>query len=352
MVKKSVKEMNAYSAPTDKRENLKKFDFNESTIGPSPNVINAIKKFADSGSFNTYPFNYSILQKKIADYVGVEEDCIRITDGADGAIEAIAFATLEKGDEVIIPSPSFGMFYIPTAVTGAKIIKPEYNDNLEFPTEGVLKEINKKTKLIIICNPNNPTGTLVKRKDIIRILDNSKGVAVMVDEVYGEFTGESCIDLIKKYSNLFVIKSFSKSFALASLRVGYIVSNPLNILEINKVVTPYNVNQFAVVAGIASLDDLDYMKKYVNEVITKSKPLLEKYFKDKGINFYPSVANFLLVEVEDSKRLYDALKKEGILIRPQRGRLEQCVRISIGTLKDTIDFIKVFDKVNNEIKAS
>ena len=347
MSKKSVREMSAYSAPMEGRANFRRFDFNESTIDPSPKVKEALKTFIDSGKLNTYPHDYFKVQKKIAEYVGVEEGCVRITDGADGAIEAIAFAYIENGDKVIIPTPSFGMFYIPAAIEGALIVKPEYGFNMEFPTEQVIGEIDEKTKLIIICNPNNPTGTPVKRGDIIRILENSKNAIVMLDEVYGEFTGESCIDLIKKYKNLLVIKSFSKAFALASLRVGYIISDPANILEINKVVAPYNVNQLGVMAAIASLEAIDYMKDYVKEVMTQSKPLLENYLRKKGFKFYNSTANFLLVEVGDSKKIYDSLKEKGILVRPQKGRIESCVRISIGTLKDTKKFIEAFDEVIN-----
>jgi len=345
MIKKSVKEMSAYSAPMEGRAIFRRFDFNESTIDPSPKVKDALRKFIDSGKLNTYPHDYPLLQKKISEYVGVDENCIRITDGADGAIEAVGFACLEKGDKVIIPSPSFGMFYIPSGIEGTQIIKPEYGDNMEFPTDKVLSEIDDKTKLIIICNPNNPTGTLVKKQDIIKILESAKDAAVMIDEVYYEFTGESCIDLIKKYPNLFVIRSFSKAFSLASARVGYIVSDSRNILEINKVVAPYNVNQFGVIAAIAALENSDYMQNYVKEVMNKSKPLLEDYLKKNKIKFYHGAANFMLVEVGDSKKFYESLKEKGILVRPQRGKLESCIRISLGTLKDTREFIEIFDEI-------
>lgn len=347
--KKSVKEMSAYSAPMEGRASYKRFDFNEATIEPSPNVKKALKEFVDSGMLNTYPHDYPQLQLKIAKYLGINENCIRITDGADGAIDTIAFACLEKGDKVVIPSPSFGMFYVPTVIEGAEIIKPEYGPNMEFPLQETLNAIDEKTKLVIICNPNNPTGTIVKKEDIIKIIEKAKDSFVMIDEVYGEFTGQTSIDLINKYPNLFIIKSFSKAFALASLRVGYLISNPKNIEEMNKVAAPYNVNQFGVVAASAALDDVSYMKNYVSEVMTKSKPLFESYLNKNNIRFYPGSANFLLVEVGNSKEVYEFFKNEGILIRPQKGKLENCVRISLGTLKDTEEFIGIFDKIKNKI---
>jgi histidinol-phosphate aminotransferase len=301
---------------------------------------------------NTYPHDYPQLQSKIAEYLKISKDCIRITDGADGAIDTIAFACLEKGDSVVIPSPSFGMFYVPTVIEGTNIIKPEYGPSMEFPLEETLNAIDEKTKLVIICNPNNPTGTIVKKEDILKILEKAKNSFVMIDEVYGEFTGQTCVDLINDHPNLFIIKSFSKAFALASLRVGYLISNPKNIGEINKVAAPYNVNQFGVIAASAALDDLDYMKDYVLEVMTKSKPIFEDYLNENNIKFYPGSANFLLVDVGNSKEFYESFKNEGILIRPQRGKLEHCVRISLGTLNDTIEFIKIFDKIKNKIQKN
>jgi histidinol-phosphate aminotransferase len=348
MEKKSVKEMSAYSAPMEGRANFKRFDFNEATINPSEKVKNALRNFIDSDKLNVYPHDYPTLQRKIAEYVNINEECVRITDGADGAIEAVALTYIEKDDEVIVPSPSFGMFFVPTAIEGAKIIMPQYDNNMEFPTEEILDKINEKTKLIIICNPNNPTGTITKREDIIKILDYAKNSIIMIDEVYGEFSKQSVVDLIPKYKNLIVIKSFSKAFSLASARVGYLISNPENIQRICKVTAPYNVNQFGVVAAIAALDDISYMKNYVDEVMNKSKPLLESYLNEKKIKFYLSSANFLLIEVGNSTKIYELFKEREYLIRPQRGVLSSCIRVSIGTLKDTEEFIKILDKVFRE----
>jgi len=331
------------------RASFKRFDFNESTIDPSPRVKDALKKFIDSGKLNTYPHDYPILQKKIAEYMNVNEDCIRITDGADGAIEAVALAYIENGDKVIIPAPSFGMFFIPPQIGGANIVRPEYGENMEFPTEEIINQIDDKTKLIIICNPNNPTGTIIDKKDIIKILERAKNSVVMIDEVYGEFSGQSSVDLIGKYKNLIIIKSFSKAFALASVRIGYMLSSSENIVEISKVIAPYNVNQFGVVAALASLEDVVYMRNYVEEVMNISKPFMEKYLIEKNIKFYPSYANFLLVVVGNAKKVYESLRERNILVRPQRGKLESCVRISIGTLQDTKEFIKNFDEVYGEI---
>jgi histidinol-phosphate aminotransferase len=341
MFKESVKSMEGYSAPTEGRGTFSRHDFNECMIDPSPKVKEAIHNFVDSGKINMYPEGYRELNKKIGKYLGISPECIRITDGADGAIELISFSLIEPGAKVIIPSPSFGMFYIPPTVCSAKIVRPLYSSSkFEFDVDSVLKEIDEDTALIILCNPNNPTGTPIKKSDIEKILQ--KGKPVMVDEVYGEFAKESCIDLIDKYDNLFIIKSFSKAWALASLRIGYVISKKENILELNKVAAPYNVNQIGVVAATAALDDIGYMKKYVDEVMNKSKPLLEKFLLEKKIKFVPSVANFILIDIGDAKKVYESLKKKGILVRPQSS-LPSMIRVSFGTLKDTE---KLIDAIN------
>jgi histidinol-phosphate aminotransferase len=338
--------MKGYSAPLEGRAELIRYDFNECVIAPSQKVADALHKFISSGRINTYPDGYSRLHEKIAQYLEVDKSQVRVTNGADGAIKVISFATVENGDKVIIPSPSFGMFYIPTGVQGANVVKPEYKENMEFPLDEVLETIDDKTKMTIVCNPNNPTGTLVQPSDIEKILDSAKGTAVLVDEVYSEFTGVSVIDMIPKYDNLFVIRSFSKAWALAGARIGYIISQPKNIEELNKVASPYNVNQLAVEAATAALDDASYMENYVKEVMDRSKPALIKHLKMKGIKYHEGSANFLLIELSDPQTVYQKLKDEyGILVRPQKGPLSKMIRVSVGTEKDTEIFIKAFDNV-------
>ncbi len=228
------------------------------------------------------------------------------------------------------------------------MFSPLYKDDFSFPTEEVLEKIDSDTKLIIFSNPNNPLGTLVSRKDIVKILKKANNSIVVIDEVYEEFTKVSCIDLIKDYDNLFIIKSFSKAFGLASLRVGYILSNSKNIKELTKVGSPYNVNQLGIIAATAVLDDIKYMKNYAREVLEVYKPMLEEYFNEKNMKYFSGTANFILLYFENPKKIYNKLKEHCVLIRMKEG-LENYVRISIGTVNNTKELISVFNKILNKI---
>ena len=342
MFRKSVKETKAYKAPVEGRTNFRRLDFNESTQQPSWNVLSAVHAFLESDRVSAYPDDYSKLHEGIGSYLGIDPACVRATDGADGAIEAIVGACVGKRGRVIIPSPSFGIFYTTTSAQGAEIVKPSYGPNFEFPLDEVLSNM-RKARLVVVCNPNNPTGTLVPKEAVERILKTGK--AVLVDEVYSEFTGVSCVDLVPKYDNLFVVRSFSKAWALASFRVGYVVSQPQNIEQLNKVMAPYNVNQLGVVAATTALKNPTYMRAYVEEVMRKSKPMLVSHLKKKGVKFNEGAANFMLVDVGDAQAVYEKLKAKGILVRPQREPLERMIRVSVGTVKDTEDFVKAFEQV-------
>ncbi len=349
MFRQALHDIKPYPAPPEGRVGLHRYDMSECTIPPSRKVLDALHEFVESGNICCYPDGYSDLHAKIADNLGVKAEQIRATNGADGAIETIAFATVDEGSKVIIPSPSFGMFYLPVGVQGADILKPSYGNCMSFPLFDMLDMLDNETKLVIVCNPNNPTGTLVNHNDIEQILQKASGTAVMVDEVYSEFTGVSVVDLIDKYDNLFVVKSFSKAWALAGARVGYIVSQEQNITELGKVATPYNVNQFGVVAAMAALEDPSYMHEYVDEVMNHSKPMLVDYLRGTGLNFYEGSANFVLVNKGSPQRAYERLKENyDILVRPQKGELSHMIRVGVGTCEDTKRFISAFDEVLKE----
>lgn len=345
MVRDNIRDMKPYNPPIEGRASsgYRLLDFNERTVEPSKKVIDAIKEFADSGKIRCYP-EYAGLEDKIADYNRVGAGEVVLTNGADQAIDVVFRAYLDKGDKVIIPSPSFAMFYQCAGIQGAKIVKPRYDKELKFPINKVIDSIDDKTKLVVICNPNNPTGTKVLRDDIKKILLTGK--PVMVDEVYSEYSKETVSDLIKEYDNLSIVRSFSKAWGLSSLRVGYVISNKENNSEFKKIRGPYDVNMAAAAAVNAALDDPTYMEEYVIEVMKKSKPMLEGYFESKGIKYYNSNANFLVIDVDGKEKVYEGLKNNGILIRPIRGDgLENKIRVSIGTTEDTNLFIQAFDNL-------
>jgi histidinol-phosphate aminotransferase len=352
--REKIKKMSVYKPPLEGRASKEYLllDFNERTIEQSPKVKKFLKKFVDSGKLQVYP-EYGDLTLKISQYAGVSDSQVMITNGCDQAIDIIFRAFVGRNDKVIIPTPSFAMYYQSAEIQGADILEPYYKEDsararLLFPLEEVIDLINEEVKLIIICNPNNPTGTLVSTSDVEKILKKAKenDVAVLIDETYFEYPNQTRKDLIREYDNLFITRSFSKTFGLASIRAGYILSQEENIKELLKIRGPYDINMFAKTAISAVLDDLDYIRDYIKEVMEKSKPKLEEFFKKNKVKFYQGAANFLLIKPDNPENVADLLQSEGILVRPRKGpNIEGTIRVSVGTLKDTERFIKAYSKL-------
>lgn len=320
-------------------------DFNERTMPPSSKVLKAIADFLKSNELQLYP-EYGKLEKKLAQYAGVTEDQIMITNGSDQAIDLIFRAFTETNDTVIIPSPSFAMFYQSAQIIGNKILRPLYKKgSLLFPLEELLKMINKSVKLIVICNPNNPTGTLAPIEDVRKIAQKARNAIILVDEAYFEFSKVTVISLIKKYPNIIITRTLSKAFGLPSLRLGYIVASKIYINELLKMRGPYDVNMVAFTAALAALDDRKEMRKYASEVMNQAKPMIEEFFTKNGITFYQSAGNFLLYKplLKQEEKI---LRDNGILVRPQnKTNIEKTLRISIGTVNQMKQFIKVYKNV-------
>ncbi len=345
-------------------------DFNERTTPPSPKVKEALKKFVDSDRLQVYP-EYGDLETRIAQYAGVKIGQVMVTNGGDQGIDIICRAHTDPGDKIIIPFPEFAMHYQSAGIQGAEILEPRYGENGKFPLEEVLDLLDDeprtraelgagliqnrskssgsgKIKLIIFSNPNNPTGISTPIEDVVTILEKvkEKDVAVLHDEAYFEFSGITAKDLIERYDNLYIIRTFAKAFGLVASRAGYVISNENNIQELLKIRGPYDVNMFAKISILTAIADIKYMKDYVKEVMEKSKPKLESFLKEKGIFFYPSKANFLLLKIENPEKVIEDLKSKGILVRPKSAPDGQkAMRVSIGTLEDTERFIRAVSAI-------
>jgi len=349
LVNKNILKIQPYSPPLEGRAGLGYLllDFNERTTPYDKNINKYLKKFLDTNQLNIYPA-YQDITKKIAKYTGVKSNNILLTNGSDQAIEIIFKTFTQSQDQVIIPIPSFAWFSQCAQINNNIIISPQYTQNdLSFPLVDVLKNINPKTKLTIICNPNNPTGTILLITEIEQILKKAKNSLVYIDEAYFEFSGITAVPLLKKYSNLIISRTFSKAFGLAAMRVGYIIANKKLIKEMQKIRGPYDINTLGVRTVEYVLQNLTGLKKYVREVMTKSKPILEKYLKQKNIQYYNSNANFVLIKPNNPQKVYNHLKRNKILTRPRTGvNIDGTIRITVGTLDQTKKLIKIFDKLN------
>lgn len=337
--KKTIQNLSAYPVSLFDEEGYLKLDSNESDFGPSPKVIEALKNI-QSQDIQYYPF-YGELLQKLADFHNISIDNIILTAGADEGISAILSSFLEYGQSVLTVTPSFIMPKIYSKINGLNYIEVPYKEKWKFPAEDFIKNI-EKADLINVTTPNSPTGEIIEQDIIDKIVKKAEGKAILIDETYGNYSGITNLDLINNNENVFIVRSFSKDFALAGLRLGYIISAPNNIKELRKYLSPYNVSTLTVKAGITALDDFEYFKNVKIE-IEQSKEILSKGLEKLGAKVYPSKTNFICVDFGLKadfiyKKLIDAKIK--VKYFNQTPMLENCFRIGVPRLENTYKILK------------
>jgi len=256
---------------------------------------------------------------------------------------------------VVVIHPTYAMYYVYSKMFNARLIEVNFDKNLSLPVERITGKISSTTKLICIANPNSPTGTVFSVKDLEKIIEiaSENGALVLVDEAYYQFWGSSAIDLVSDHDNLIVVRTFSKALGLASARLGYLVSTPETVSHLFRVRPMYEVNSFAISLGLYMLEHPDIAKEYVNK-IEQSRKWLEKELSKDGIDIAPGFANFVLINVGDSKRasqITEILLNEKIVIKG--GFRETCLkpytRVGLGTLDQMRYFLKKFREALKEI---
>ena len=343
--KKEIINMQSYSAPLENRRNLLRLDFNENTLGPGQKVYEAIKdiKLNEISIYPEYNLLKKFLSNKYYNSRQFDPEEIGIFNGADAAINAI-FNSFGDRDEIFLTTnPTFGYYSPCSEIQGMRIITCDYEgENFLFPIKRFREKIIKyKPKLIFICNPNNPTGTVLNAQEIIKFANLNKQSLIVVDELYEKFNGDSLLPLIdfEKIKNIVIIQSLSKTAGLAGLRIGFAFGNKSIIQHINKVTGPYDVNSFAVTAALAALKHKSYIDNYVYEV-QKARVLIEKKFESTTIRNHFGGGNYFLIwPNKKPKLLIKQMKEKGILIRDMKNKknIENSVRVSIGT-RDQMSF--------------
>lgn len=322
--------------PGQIREGYIKLSANENNYGPSRKVVGKIKQTA--GQIYRYPYKDLKLRKKIAGYVGTKPDNIIVGNGSDELMDLIIKTF--KGD-VCGLYPGFLWYKLVANVNGRKYYEIPLESDFSFDVKKFLKA-SKKTGIIFIDNPNNPTGTVIAEKDIKVILDAGK--ITVIDEAYFEFYGKTAIPLTRRYKNLIVLRTFAKAFSLAGLRVGYAIANRQTIDYINKVKSPFNVNLVAQEAALSSLEDKKYMRECVKKILRDRKKLYANL--NKKFKCVSSEANFLLVDTSalTTGQFFNKLLKAKIIVR-KFGKLKgfkgNYTRITIGTASENRKLLKV-----------
>src|SRR5215469_2089153 len=215
--RRAVQQMHEYHPPLAGRQGLR-LDFNENTQGCSPRVLERIRQITAS-ELARYPERESV-EAVVAEYLCVPAQQVLLTNGVDEAIHLLCVAYLEPSDEVIVVTPTFGMYEIFAEATGARVIRVQCGADLKFPFDGVIAAVTAATRLIAIASPNNPTGGVASREQLMTIATQASGAAVLIDEAYFEFHGKTVIDNVMTHDNVFVARTFSKAYGLAGLRIG------------------------------------------------------------------------------------------------------------------------------------
>jgi len=331
-------------------ENIIKLDANENPYGCSPRVSQALATYP---YLHIYPDAGQIeLRKLLQEYTNVGADYIVGGCGGDELIELVLRLFIEPGDEVINCVPTFEMFRFVTEVCHGKLVEVLRDDNFAVNVAAVKAAINTKTKLICLVNPNNPTGTVTPKQDILEIVDT--GLPVLVDETYYEFSGETLAPLIGQYKNLMLLRTFSKWAGLAGLRIGYGLFPPEIADYLLKIKLPYNINAAALVAVQESLKDIDYLMDRVRAINAERERLFAELDKLKFLKPFPSQTNFILCSVLKGKarQLQQKLRNRGILVRYfDQPLLRNSIRISVGKPEHTDALIKVLTEIEEKISG-
>jgi len=307
---------------------------NENPLGPSPKALAAIQKTLPQ--LHLYPDgNAFYLKSKLAKKLAVDPANLILGNGSNELIELAGHALLESGDDTVVSQYCFAVYPIVTKLFGANLITvpaKRYGHDLS----AILKAITPRTRMVFVANPNNPTGTLAKNADVMRLIRQTPAhVAIVMDEAYIDFLDEP-LDLLPlvrqgKYPNLILFRTFSKIYGLAALRIGYGIGHPDMIAALEKIRQPFNTNMLAQVAALAALDDrAHYQRTKANN--RAGLKLFEQAFTNLKLEFVPSGANFILVKVGEGARIFQELQKKGVIVRPMDiYQLPEWIRITTGT---------------------
>ncbi|HOP09181.1 MAG TPA: histidinol-phosphate transaminase [Candidatus Methanofastidiosa archaeon] len=326
-----IRKVSGYVPPMEGRRKKIRMDFNENCIGPSPNVMKIVRELP-SNIISTYP-EYRNAYELFSESFGVDQSRILITNGSDEAIRLVFNAYVSSGDKIVIPVPTFTIFDLEARMFGADVSEVPFNSDLSFPKDAVIGE-SEGSRMTVIVNPNNPTGSSASLDTIERIAENAD--LVFVDEAYCEFKGVSALGLLDKYDNIIVTRTFSKAYGLAGLRIGLLFANEKIIKTLKKVISPYSVNMIAIECAMAAIRDQEHMRSCVSEIM-RSRDMLMSGLRSMGFRVYDSDANFFICDLgKEHDNVLKILNDNDILVRDRKGDLllENCVRISAGTMDE------------------
>jgi histidinol-phosphate aminotransferase len=293
---------------------------------------------------NDYPdTSYLELRKRLSRYCAKSIDSFVITNGADEALDIITKSLLNPKDEVIIPTPTYSMFRVTTEIAGAKPVIVPRVSGFDIDVDAISKRITNRTKIVFLCSPNNPTGNLVSRLDVRNLLETKRNCTVVIDEAYFEFSGVTMSDLIKRHDNLLVVRTFSKAFSMAGVRVGYIISSIDSTRKLNIVRPPNSLSVISLFLAEKALQNLRAMRKIVSTIVNEREKMIDTMSEERKISVFPSHANFVLFQLDGlaADYLHKRLMRKGFVLRkfPNTSVIKDCLRVTISTPKVNSRFL-------------
>ena len=330
----AVLRMKEYHPPLGNRDGLR-LDFNENTLECSPEVLRVLRG-TGSADLTKYP-EREPAERLVAQHLGLDADQLLLTNGVDEAIHVLCQTYLDAGDEMLLPVPTYSMYEVYSSATEARIVTVRTDEDFRFPHERLLRAVTPATKLIAIANPNSPTGSVATREQILQIVESAPHAVVLVDEAYFHFYGKTVADLLGRYPNLLLARTFSKAYGLAGLRLGALAGPADAIRWLRRVISPYSVNSLALACLPAALRDRAYLDWYVGEVLAARAEFVSA-LHSLSVYSWPSEANFVLARIGPRHAAFTAaMRRRGVLVRDRSSDsgCAGCVRITVGTRPQT-----------------
>jgi histidinol-phosphate aminotransferase len=341
LVKKSIRGMTAYRAAEPAGFRM---DTNANLIGANPVVTRFFGLF-DPLDLNDYPTPHSdLLRKRLSQSTGLSPDQFIVGNGADELLDLVIKCFIDPSDRLVMPDPTFGMYEVFGNVNCAEIVKVPLNEDWQLDVDGIL---GSKATLAMLASPNNPTGNSFRDEDIARILDEFRGIVVL-DEAYAEYSGKSHLPMLAHHPNLIILRTFSKAYGLAGLRVGYAVSNRKLSAQMYKAKAPYNVSMIGEGIAAMALSERKFLRSVVRRIAHERQKMTRK-LEGLGFKVYPSDANFLLAKSPiKSRTLCRRLLKRGIVIKDlgAHPRLREHVRITLGNADQNDRLLRAITRSN------
>ncbi len=331
--------------PQSGRRTKLRLDSNENTVGGPPYVLDFLKRYLTAADLSMYP-EYDHALEDLAVHFSVDQDELTLTNGADEAVRLLIATYVDPGDEVLLLRPSDAIYRFHAQLAGTCLEEVEYGtQSFAFPAEELLARITGSTRLVLIANPNSPTGTGTTAGVIEEVLAKASNAAVLVDEAYYEFSGITVLPRIRTYPNLFVSRTFSTAYGLAAMRCACLFSHAASIAHVRKVQSPFSVNGLAAMAARIAVQDRKFIEDYVLEVLT-ARELLYVGLERLKIPYVRTQANFVLFDAGDRViEITEELKSRGILVRDCSCEIPGYVRVTLGTRDQIQQFLNEVEQI-------